>query len=366
MRRAKNEPATKLTIERYDDVAFETDGHARELLQTKHHIEGVGDLTDRSRDLWRSIRAWIAAIHTGAAVLPGTTFSLLTTATAPAGSAAGLLRPEGRDVATALSTLELVAAGGGQVANAAAYEAFLRLSPDNRLALVNAIVVFDQAPRIGDVTPILIGELGWSLRPRFRQEMAARLLAWWDRRVIEHLRTGQTPIEADEVFYELDALRDEFSAADLPIDITRLEAEQRELAEDERIFVQQLQLLAVANRALELAIRDYKRAYMQRARWTEDALVSSRELRRYEERLLDEWEHISARAWEDVGDEEDDRISAGRQTYDQIQFLDLWIRPSCQERFVSRGSYHMLANELQVGWHPEFLARLRHLLEASS
>jgi hypothetical protein len=54
VRRAKVEPATKLTMERYDDVAFESEGWPRELLQTKHHIAAVGNLTDRSRDRWRA------------------------------------------------------------------------------------------------------------------------------------------------------------------------------------------------------------------------------------------------------------------------------------------------------------------------
>jgi C-terminal domain 7 of the ABC-three component (ABC-3C) systems len=366
VRRAKTEPATKLTIERYDDVAFEQEGRPRDLLQSKHHIAGVGDLTDRSRDLWRTLRAWIDALLSGDAMLPGTTFSLLTTSTAPDGSAASLLRTEGRDAATALATLELVAAAGGQVANASAYQAFLALREAERRDLVGAIVVLDRAPSLGDVTQALIDELGWSLRPRNREQMAARLLEWWDRRVITHLLGGQAPIEAEEVFFELDALRDEFSARDLPVDITREQADQRELGEDERIFVQQLQLLAMSNRPLELAIRDYKRAFMQRARWTEDTLVSSRELRRYEERLLDEWEHVSTAAWEAIGDDPDERQRVGREVYDAIQGLDLWIRPSCQERFVSRGSYHMLANELKVGWHPDFLSRLRYLLETAT
>lgn len=142
------------------------------------------------------------------------------------------------------------------------------------------MAVLDQAPGLAEVTPTLIQELGWSLRRRFREHTAECLLEWWDRRVIRHLLTGQAPIEAEEVFFELGALRDEFSAADLPIDVTREQADQRELVEDERVFVRQLQLLAISSRPLELAIRDYKRAYMQRARWTDDALVSSRELRR--------------------------------------------------------------------------------------
>jgi hypothetical protein len=106
------------------------------------------------------------------APLPGATFSLLTTATAPGGSAASLLRPEGRDAATALATLELVARAGGQTANAADYEAFLRLPDDQRRALVEAMVVLGHAPGLADVTPTLVRELGWGLRPRFREQMA--------------------------------------------------------------------------------------------------------------------------------------------------------------------------------------------------
>ena len=37
---------------------------------------------------------------------------------------------------------------------------------------------------------------------------------------------------------------------------------------------------------------------------------------------------------------------------------DCPIRPSCQESFITRGTYQMLANRLRVGWHPEFQSRL--------
>ncbi len=38
------------------------------------------------------------------------------------------------------------------------------------------------------------------------------------------------------------------------------------------------------------------------------------------------------------------------------------IRPSVTEPFVTRGSLHLLADEIRIGWHPEFHARLAHLL----
>jgi len=38
------------------------------------------------------------------------------------------------------------------------------------------------------------------------------------------------------------------------------------------------------------------------------------------------------------------------------------IRPLVTDPFVTRGSLHMLADGLRVGWHPEFKERLAHLL----
>lgn len=45
-----------------------------------------------------------------------------------------------------------------------------------------------------------------------------------------------------------------------------------------------------------------------------------------------------------------------------IEKRDIRIRPKCQEAFVMRGSYHILANQLRVGWHKDFYERLRQLI----
>ena len=48
----------EIAIEKLDDVSFEKDGTALELLQTKHHLKKSGDLTDSSVDLWKTLRIW--------------------------------------------------------------------------------------------------------------------------------------------------------------------------------------------------------------------------------------------------------------------------------------------------------------------
>ncbi|WP_416208245.1 ABC-three component system protein [Halomonas sp.] len=53
---------------------------------------------------------------------------------------------------------------------------------------------------------------------------------------------------------------------------------------------------------------------------------------------------------------------AARSVLKWAELASVLIRPSVTEPFVCRGSLHMLADELRVGWHPEFRDRLAHLL----
>ena len=53
----RSQPGLSVSIERFDDVAFEQNGTATELLQLKHHVNPAS-LTDMSVDLWKTLRIW--------------------------------------------------------------------------------------------------------------------------------------------------------------------------------------------------------------------------------------------------------------------------------------------------------------------
>lgn len=55
-------PSLKLFIEKFDDVSFENDSNPVAMVQLKHHIGRTGNLTDRSPDLWRTIKIWVDAV----------------------------------------------------------------------------------------------------------------------------------------------------------------------------------------------------------------------------------------------------------------------------------------------------------------
>ena len=55
----------KIAIERLDDIDIEGANNCVFLYQLKHHITRQANLTDRSVDLWKSIREWSNFIKTG-------------------------------------------------------------------------------------------------------------------------------------------------------------------------------------------------------------------------------------------------------------------------------------------------------------
>lgn len=114
-------PGADISIERFDDVAFEQNGDPVELIQTKHHLAGKGSLSDASTDLWKTLRVWAERIAADSATVISSRFFLITTATAPSGSAASLLRVDGRNETKALALLEASAATSTSATNALAY-----------------------------------------------------------------------------------------------------------------------------------------------------------------------------------------------------------------------------------------------------
>lgn len=140
------ESSIEVGIERLDDVSFESQGTALELLQAKHHIDRVASLTDKSADLWKTLRVWSEAAAKDPTLPARTRLALVTTGSAPDDSAATRLRPAGaypvgktRDPKAAAALLEAVAEAGGNSELKAAYAAFLALGPTMRISLLSSI-----------------------------------------------------------------------------------------------------------------------------------------------------------------------------------------------------------------------------------
>lgn len=164
----------------------------------------------------------------------------------------------------------------------------------------------------------------------------------------------------------------EYKVDSLPIDVNPYyEPTQEELdllPTEKRVFIEQLNLIALSNSRLKRCIRDYYNAYQQRSRWVREQLLYINDLTDYENALVDEWERlflIMQEKLEDYGVEvtEDIKQKFGKELFSKIEEMNIPIKKNVSDPFVMRGTYHELANQLKVGWHVDFMERLCTLLK---
>jgi hypothetical protein len=357
-----------ISLETLDDVTFESVGRPEDLLQTKHHQNHQAALTDASSDLWKSLRIWFegTASH---AIPPEATLHLLTTATAPPASAAAYLRQNERNVDAALEALIATAQSSRNEQNAIAYELFLKTPPNTRRVILNAIVVIDNAPTIGNLETQLQAEIFWAVKIGHQEVFLNYLEGWWCRRVITQLlqlRTGDR-IHAGELESQMSDLREQFKQDALPIsdDLLNHVLDDAALAgHASSCFVKQLELVKANSKRIAAAVRDYYRAFEQRSRWLRDDLLLIGDLTNYERRLREEWELVFEAMRDKLGAQtvEVAKVEAARSVLEWAERTSIPIKPAVTEPFVTRGSMHILADDLRIGWHPEFRERLAHIL----
>lgn len=367
LERMDEEDDFAVSIETLDDIVFHdaTTDDATEKWQSKHTINTTRSLTDASTDLWKTLANWITE--------PGDpTTRLVLLAVATAGPTAELLQVgTGRDVDTAQERLERTARTSANSTNVAYYKAFLELGADDRRALLARVEIIAGALPADEVQQQLERAVRKSVKPARRPALVDRLRGWWHKRAIIHLaavargehdRIGAAELES-ELLEIADALRDE----NLPIDVLDMaEPSEQEVSESDRIFVAQLRLVALGSERLRRCIYDHNRAFAQRSLWQRDQLLEVGELGRYDRELKEAWARYFLPVNDDDPEPEIDEATLRREAAERFVGFDRSdlapIRRDVREGWVARGSLHVIADRLEIGWHPKWLEHLRDRL----
>ena len=343
-------------IETLDDVTFPQGTDPMELLQLKHHQgEQPPDLTTANADLWKTLRIWCARLKAGELTDDACLF-LITTAGCALNSAPSLLAIADRDVEKAEGLLFNYAKTSTSVTTQSARDAFRELTQVQRLGLLDRVRIISDAPEIDGLDDRL-SQLLRFVRPSRVDYVRERMVEWWYARCAELLSKKRPgAINSIEIDMKIESLSDALTADNLPIDIPEpADSDLGDVADS--MFVRQLALLPVSGGRVLQAAKDYMQAFSQRSRWLGAELLTIGDLADYETSLVSEWRRRFIVMCDELGPaaaEEEVRREA-KQFYKWFELeADFPIRPRCSAAFVTRGSFHILSDQMRIGWHPNF------------
>jgi len=371
----------QIYIENIDDIDFQMGNNHLTLYQNKHHINRQGSISDKSEDLWKTLRIWSERIKNNEIDINNTSFILTTTVDASTDSIASKLsiNKSTRNTQEALEKLIRISKEGienkdkrlsdeniRKHVNEDYYESFYSLDLQLKTKLVQNIYILDNQPEIESVQNNIKQFLTFSVRRDQINYFYEKLIGWWFSKVINNLiEDNKIPITYNELHEKISDISDEFKKDSLPIDyefdFSNVTAEY--LSPEQKNFIKQLNLILVNDKEIANAVLDYYRAYMQRSKWIKEGKLYIGDLSQYEQRLIREWEQVKSKL-ENTRTiiNENDKMELGKDIYFQVGDLKLPICSSGVHSnrgfYIMRGSYHILSNSLRIGWHPEYVQRL--------
>jgi hypothetical protein len=354
---------SNLFFENLDDIEI-SEFNQNDLYQTKFHIKNSVNLTDRSTDLWKTIRVWAESVRNGKIKLSESNFTLITTAECAPESVFGRLREETIDAGIAVNELLEICKETSNHANLEGYRAFSRLNQYEQKELIERIVILDSTMNFDELENKIKKSLRFSVNRENMDSLFERLEGWWFGTSINQLNSdGINIIDLGTLRNKILDITSKMTSDNLPIDFdTKINISDTEFIDfSDRSFVKKLAEIGINKASLKNAISDYLRTFKQRSKWIRENLLDPDDEHKYEEKLYEEWE-TKFDFLEDLIDGKDDEeiLKIGNSFYTKLYSENLpqiFIRPKVTDSFLVRGSYQILAEEEKIGFNPNFKNR---------
>lgn len=241
-------------------------------------------------------------------------------------------------------------------------QAFLVLAPDTRRELLYRIRLCTEAPNISDIDSVLDDELRNIGRPERRRALITRLREYWMNRACLSL-TGQLPryITKGELQQRIEELASTLNGTGLQEDYGTMRAPEE--AEIPDIMRQQIELVSGGESRIARAKSARWKSRNQRQKWLEDDVGIATRLNEFDQKLIDAWADRYGPMCDDTqhcAEDEKQRHGCSLLDWSHVE-APLWpvtIGKATAPTYVTQGTYQDLADQLRVGWHPEYKKRI--------
>lgn len=365
-----------VSIETDDDVVLQ--GDEPTLYQLKHSLSSPPPLSEKSDALWKTIRIWSSLEN-----LQNFKFILVTCAPIKERSFLNDLSSFEGERSKALIKLESEARDVLQKVKEArerndhdepckirlkGCKAFLNLSASHRKHLVDNLLIRPSSFNISEIDAQICLRLKNVVRPEKRKFMTEKLIEWWDGLVVRSLlKKRLRQICKLELQNKISELIQEFSERSLPDFYSQKKPASLD-SERGGMMERQIELVDGGEERIKRAAIARWRARNQRFKWLDYDVSLSDTLGNYDKTLIEAWQgHHEPMKHDYKNDSETAKQEVGRKLLDWTHHkASIEIpapRPEWSQPFYTQGMFQQLAEELTVGWHPEFYERLSKTLD---
>jgi len=318
-------------------------------------------LTNKSTDLWKTFFNWITAVNDGRLNIDKTVFLLYTNKSGNTGIVNNFDDSKSKEEATkVISDAKLILADVDD--KHAIWDYYDYVINKNEDILIEIIQRFELQVSDGagfsDVEKILIQ---MHVNPNEIEFMTTSISGWVLKELMEKIAVKKlSMIKWEDFNKQVSALFTRIRSLEL-IDFTLREGiNDDEIKEQVKIkpnYIKQLNAIGYYGDEVVEAVSDFLRAKVNRDMWIQSEIIDEDVAAEFQENLLTFWDNTRKRI-------EITERSYTEEERGELLLLDCKMRqqmignrppPSC----MIKGTYHALADEPILGWHPQWKSLLK-------
>jgi hypothetical protein len=368
---SKSSAGSVVGIETDDDVAVRESDATQVLEQDKHSIQkDTEPFGDRSKDLWNTLAIWADALDSGEVIAGTTLFLMVTNKVLPDCLAKRIGRAKTEpEIDACIAALETAAVAPPKGIHSQVERVMRPSSRGNLRKLINRCRLADATKETAgdELRAKTIGQLqlpGWCAAGA--ASILDELLGWMHRTALVSWQEKRPAwIKRDHFVNQLHAIIDlrkrkisrERAAHLIPIGDEKVGNEKGSR------FVKQLHLITDDDSVVDTSIREYIRCNIEKARLSAEGNITDGDWLSFESTLLARWDKIRARTMRvrQGVDEQDVGFEIFTDTTEA--HCEKLAGADTEQVYLTSGTYHRMADMMQVGWHPRFEDLMRELLK---
>lgn len=352
----KSELTDTISLEAFEDVGVESSTGVKTAEQSKSFLS-QNPVADRSLQLWKTLANWVDAAKNGTLV-PATTFFVLYSFNPRLGTVARLLN-DANDFASATAALS-------NIRNHLGYPDALSDSdeirkyilavldaPSNIISAIIARFSIESGSIVGidEIAKLFGSQL---IGPESQEDTINWAHGWVKTRIDAQVAQNKPCFITRNEFHDalVNYVRHHDRLTILKSFAGDPDESQIELEIAFRRYVRQLRCISLDDVDVLSAVNDYLRAVVDRTKWSEEGYVNATALDDLAAELIATWRNKQRRV--SVMHSSHSEENRGQLLYtDCIEHIAKLDGLDTPQHFI-RGSWHALADEIAVGWHPRF------------